>query len=132
MNLRGFAALLVGLIAVLGVASASAQKEQASTSLELVDFADSDSDGTSDYIIGRVFSPKRKCVGGRTVRIVRRDPAPGEPRLIDRARTSSKGYWAGGGVEGINSIEGRVTVVRKVIRRRSGRLVCKPASEIFD
>ena len=132
MRMRRSVALAVGLILASGVASAIAQRAEAPTSLEFVDFADSDGDAMSDYIIGTVFSPKRKCEGGRTVRITRRFPTAGEPRLIDTTRTSTNGYWAGGGVEEINSIDGRVSVARKVIRRRGGRLTCKPTGENFD
>jgi hypothetical protein len=128
MRIRGFAGLVAGLALALGVASASGHRAEAPTSLELVSFADSNGDASSDYIIGTVSSPKNQCVGGRTVKIVRRFPAGGEPKLIDSTRTSKNGDWAGGGVEGISSVEGKVTVTRKVL----GSLVCKPVSENFD
>lgn len=128
MRIRGLTGLAAGLVLALGVTSASGHRAQAPASLELVNFADSNGDAFSDYIIGTVSSPKGKCEGGRTVKITRRSPAPGEPKLIDSTRTSKNGYWAGGGVEGINSVEGRVTVARKVL----GSLVCKPVSENFD
>ncbi len=124
---------LVGVAAILiGASVAGARGQSANTTLTLVSFADSNSNGASDYIIGTVSSAKRKCVGGRTVKIIRRFPAAGEPKLIDTARTSTNGYWAGGGVEEINSVEGRVSVTRKVVRSGGGRLACKPIGENFD
>jgi hypothetical protein len=124
---------LVGVAAILiGASIAAAGGRSASTTLTLVDFADSNNNGMSDYIIGTVSSPKRKCEGGRTVKIIRRFPGAGELKLIDTARTSTKGYWAGGGVEEINSIEGRVSVTRRVIRSGGRRLTCKPVGENFD
>jgi hypothetical protein len=128
MYIRGLAAIAAGLVLVLGVTGAIAHRAEAPTALVLVDFADSNGDTFSDYIIGTVSSPKRKCEGGRTVKIVRRFPASGEPKVINSARTSANGYWAGGGVEGINSVEGKVAVLRKV----RGSLVCKAVSENFD
>lgn len=116
------------IILLIGGAGLAGAGETAQTQLTLVHFADSNNDGTSDYIIGTVSSDKRKCEGGRTVSIIRLSNG----KLIDRTRTSKNGYWAGGGVEGINSIEGKVKVDRKVIGRGSGRLVCESASQTFD
>jgi hypothetical protein len=129
MRIRGLTGLVVaGLVMALGVTSASGHRAQAPTSLELVSFADSNEDSFSDYIVGTVSSPKGKCEGSRTVKITRQAPVPGEPKLIDSTRTSKNGYWAGGGVEQINSIEGTVTVTRKTL----GGLVCQADSVDFD
>jgi hypothetical protein len=128
MRIRGLAGLAAASVLALGVASATGHRAQAPTSLELVEFADSNGDMSDDYIIGTVSSPKGKCVGGRTVKITRRFTMGGDPKLIDSTRTSKNGYWAGGGVEGINSVEGKVTVERKVL----GSLECKPVSQNFD
>ena len=128
MRTRGLTGLVAGLVLVLGVTSASGHRAQAPTSLNLVNFADSNEDSFSDYIIGTVSSPKGKCEGGRTVKITRQSPGLGESKLIDSTRTSNNGYWAGGGVEQINSIEGTVTVTRKTL----GGLVCQADSVDFD
>jgi len=121
MRTKGLAGLIAGLVLAVGVVGADAHRAKAPTTLELVTFADSNGNASSDYILGTVSSPKQKCVGRRTVKITRRT---GVPKLIDSTRTSKNGYWAGGGVEGINSIEGKVTVL--------GSSECKPASENFD
>lgn len=128
MRSRGMAALTMGLVLAAGTTGAIAHRAAAPTALEFVDFADSNGDMSSDYIIGTVSSSKPKCEGSRTVKITRRFPADDEAKLIDSTRTSENGYWAGGGVEGINSIEGKVTVTRAV----HGGVVCKQASEDFD
>lgn len=123
---------VLATVLLLGGASAAAQRATATTKLTFVDFADSNADGTSDYIIGKLSSPRRKCIGGRMVKIFRLPPGEDEFHLVDRDRSSRNGFWAGGGFEEINSQVGKVTVERKVIRRPGGRLVCRADSEPFD
>jgi hypothetical protein len=114
-----------------GVIDATAGEATPST-VVFVDFADSNNDGQSDYIIGKVASPKKKCISGRTVKIFRRPPGGGDFRLVDSDRSSKRGYWAGGGYEEINAQDGKVTIERKVIQRAGGRIVCGADSELFD
>ena len=125
----GLGALSALLLA--GAMPATAQ-QATQTTITFVEFADSNEDGDSDYIIGKVVSPKEKCVAGRTVKIFRRPPGGGAFRLVDSDRSSKNGFWAGGGYENINAQEGKVTVERKVIQRPGGRLVCGAGSEAFD
>lgn len=127
MPLKTLVSMVVAAL-LIGGAGTAAARGAASTDLTLVNFADSNNNGMSDYIIGTVASNQRKCERGRTVSIIRLDSG----KVIDRTRTSKNGYWAGGGVEGINSIEGKVKVDRKVIKRGGDRLVCAAASQLFD
>jgi len=125
----GLGALSALLMA--GVIDATAGEATPST-VVFVDFADSNNDGQSDYIIGKVASPKKKCVSERTVKIFRRPPGGGDFRLVDADRSSKNGFWAGGGYEEINAQDGKVTIERKVIQRAGGRIVCGADSELFD
>lgn len=125
----GLGALSALLMA--GVIPATA-KETTPSTVTFVDFADSNSDGHSDYIIGKIASPKEKCIAGRTVKIFRRPPGGGEFRLVDTDRSSKNGFWAGGGYEDINAQVGKVTVEREVIQRAGGRIVCGADAAAFD
>jgi hypothetical protein len=122
---------IVSALLMVGATSAAAQATTPST-LSFVDFADSDGDGHSDYIIGKVASPKEQCIAGRTVKIFRRPPGGGDFRLVDEDQTSKNGFWAGGGFEDINAQVGKVTLERKVIPRRGGRIVCGADAAPFD
>jgi hypothetical protein len=93
---------VLGVMLMLGAVSATAGTPAPST-ISFVAFADSDNDGSSDYIVGKVASPNQKCLAGRTVEIFVRPPAGGDFRLVDRDQTSKRGFWAGGGVENINA-----------------------------
>ena len=124
----------IGILSVMlmfGAANAVAGDSAPST-ITFVDFADSNGDGNSDYIVGKVASPNKKCISGRTVEIFRRPPGGGDFRLVDRDQTSKNGFWAGGGFENINAQNGKVTVERKVIPSPGGQLVCQPDVETFD
>ena len=125
----GLAALSAMLMT--GVVPASAG-QATPTTVTFVDFADSNNDGRSDYIIGKVVSPKEKCIAGRTVKIFRRPSGGGDFRLIDADRSSKNGFWSGGGFEDINAVEGKVTVARKIIERPGAQIVCAADSETFD
>ena len=124
--------LVLACLAVAGLtvggAGVAAAAGSAPTTLTLVDFADSNGNASSDYIIGTVDSPKRKCISGRSVSLVRLSNG----HVMDRTRTSRNGYFAVGGVEEINSIEGEVRVARKVLGHGDNRFVCKATAEDFD
>jgi hypothetical protein len=82
--------------------------------------------------VGKVESANRKCISGRTVEISRRPPGGGAYRLIDSDQSSRNGFWSGGGFENISSIDGKVTVKRKVVSSPGGQIVCAAAVDTFD
>lgn len=79
---------------------------------------------------GIVESPTAACVSDRTVRISMR--IDGSYELIDTDRTSRKGFWSGGGREGITSRDSRARVTRKNIGLPGHRHICGADTVTWD
>ena len=129
MRIRGVTGLVAGLVLALGVTSASGHRAQAPTSLELVNFADSNGDTFSDYIIGTVSSPKGRCEGSRTVKITRRSPGLGGAQA-DRLHAAPARTDTGPAAASSRSTPSRAR--SRSTRKTLGGLVCEADSVDFD
>jgi hypothetical protein len=116
-------ATVVAVVLMTGLAGA------APTSSTTIKIQGSVGEVVQDFqVYGKVRSPSRKCVSGRTVKIV--SLTPDGPRVIDTDRTSRNGFFFGGGSFGNNGVNGvRVKAPRSRVGPKGGTHVCKAAAD---
>jgi len=111
----------IGLVLAIGViglvaSSAGAHDRSFNTRIEIEDVVGVT---VNDYrYYGEVHSPKRRCVRGRTVKIL--SITEDGPKLIDTDRTSRNGFWFGGGDFRPGGTTSTTAVVVRVSRRDIG------------
>jgi len=86
-----------GLIAIAATVAVGALAPAASgraTFETSVDISNGTVSGNSFLMVGSVFSEKRKCEGGRTVKLLVRPKGETKFKVVDTDRSSRLGAWA--------------------------------------
>ncbi len=128
MKYRMLASLSAVAALALGGGVAEAHNTTFQTNIELLDSYDIS--GNEVGVVGEVSSPRAQCVPNRTVKIFALFPA--DPKeLVDFARTSDTGQFAGGGIIAPPADNAEAKVLRKNIGGSGHRHICQKASDTF-
>jgi hypothetical protein len=122
----------LAVVAMLGICAAPAGAGGGSAATQILDMTGNcnlEEPVPDDLCLytGLIDSGKAKCVPNRTVRIFVLAAPDAHLELVDTTRTSRRGGFGGLGRPSDFSAF-RVKVLRKVIRTKRGRIVCKAAA----
>lgn len=126
MKRRCVAVLATSAVLVLGGGVGVAQADLFVTTISIDDSTAS----IPITIWGHLGSPSKKCLAGRTVKVIQ-EFGDGSSHLLGRDRTSRNGVWAVRGTPSKLAVGERVTVAKKKVGRRHHRQTCLRASEPF-
>ncbi len=125
MNPKGLSPMLVVLALLVATATAGAHNTSTPSTIDVVGWSTSPGASSSDYAHGVVESPSARCIRGRTVQIFMQLGASTTYTLVDTDRTSRKGFWAGGGREGITSTDSKAKVIRANVGSQGHEHICE-------
>ncbi len=132
MNLKGFSTLLVVLGLLTATTTAGAHNTSTPSTIDVVGWSTSPGASSADYAHGVVESPGSKCIRGRTVKIFMQLGGSTTYTLVDTDRTSRKGFWAGGGREGITSTDSKAKVTRANVGSPGHKHICEADVVLWD
>jgi hypothetical protein len=129
MRTRILASAVVGVVMALGAGTAEAHKRTIDSTVEGQHAILKP--GTNEVtVVGQVSSKASRCLADRRVKIFAIFHE-GPKELVDIARTSDNGYFAGH-ADFTNARNALMRVTRKNIGRRGHRHVCGAASDMFE
>ena len=131
MNPKSLSGMLV-LALLAAAAPAGAHTTSTPTTIHVVGWSTSPGASSSDYAHGVVESPSAKCIRGRTVKIFMQLDGSSNYTLVDTDRTSRKGFWAGGGREGITSTDSKARVTRAKVGPPGHKHICGANAVTWD
>ena len=123
---------VIALALLAATATAGAHTTSTPSTIDVVGWSTSPGASSSDYAHGVVESPSGKCIRGRTVKIFMQLGGSTTYTLVDTDRTSKKGFWAGGGREGITSTDSKAKVTSANVGRGDHKHICSADVVLWD